>query len=113
MEKLLECIDKEILESLLEYAKSQNIEDIDKELVLEFVAKYEQHKKVNEKEGDKKAYQEFFDKTLKKYKVESPEELSEEDKKKRLLEEEVKKVKRKAADLGLTEEEIALLKNNI
>jgi hypothetical protein len=38
---------------------------------------------------------------------------SEEDKKKRLLEEEVKKVKRKAADLGLTEEEIALLKNNI
>jgi hypothetical protein len=34
------------------------------------------------KDGDKKAYQAFFDKLLKKYKVESPEDLSDEDKKK-------------------------------
>lgn len=37
---------------------------------------------INEKEGDKEAYQKFFDKMLKKYGVESPEELSDEDKKK-------------------------------
>jgi len=32
--------------------------------------------------GDKKAYQAFFDKTLKKYGVSSPSELSDEEKKK-------------------------------
>ena len=36
----------------------------------------------NEASGDKEAYQKFFDKTLKKYKVNSPSELSDEDKKK-------------------------------
>lgn len=37
---------------------------------------------LNEKTGDKEAYQKFFDKTLKKYGVSSPDELSAEDKKK-------------------------------
>ncbi|QAU04526.1 DNA ligase 1 [Vibrio phage Va1] len=37
---------------------------------------------LNEKMDDKKAYQMYFDKMLKKYNVESPEDLSDEDKKK-------------------------------
>ena len=39
-------------------------------------------KEMMEVKGDKKAYQAFFDKTLKKYGVSSPSELSGEDKKK-------------------------------
>jgi hypothetical protein len=37
---------------------------------------------IAEKTGDKEAYQKFFDKMLKKWDIESPEELSDEDKKK-------------------------------
>lgn len=37
---------------------------------------------LNEKMDDKEAYQMYFDKMLKKYNVESPEDLSDEDKKK-------------------------------
>ncbi|UOK16687.1 DNA ligase I [Vibrio phage phiKT1024] len=37
---------------------------------------------LEESMDDKKAYQMYFDKMLKKYNVESPEELSDEDKKK-------------------------------
>ncbi|WXB47950.1 hypothetical protein WCWAEYFT_CDS0248 [Vibrio phage VB_VaC_TDDLMA] len=37
---------------------------------------------LNEKMDDKKSYQMYFDKMLKKYNVESPEDLSDEDKKK-------------------------------
>lgn len=38
--------------------------------------------KVMEAEGGKEAYQKFFDKKLEKYGVDSPEDLSDEDKKK-------------------------------
>jgi len=37
---------------------------------------------LNEAKGDKEAYQKYFDKILKKYKVDSPEDLSDKDRKK-------------------------------
>lgn len=78
--EFLQSIKPEILEHILEYVKEQGIEDITKEMVLEMKETYE--KVIEEKKGDKKEYTEFFQKTLEKYGVKSPSELSEEDKKK-------------------------------
>lgn len=65
------------MKNYLEYLKEQT-EIQAKEL--EEACKKE--KELEEEKGDKEEYQKFFNKTLKKYNVDEPDQLSDEDKKK-------------------------------